>query len=271
MRPKQPGLKTVFLVLLLILPSPQVLANADTLGAPEPVKLVTGPHYPPFAADYLPSKGLGPFLVMQVLKASGYQSTVELRPWKRAYREALQNKYDAVLPYIETSERKDQYLFTDAVFEANTYVYVTADSKIDASSLEGLKGLVYCNPLGFADSSALQEMRSKGEIIRISSANLKTCFKMLMAGRADFIKINHDVADYVVHNMDLSADKIRSLPFIVEHISLHVMVPKTRKDAQALVSSFDSAFLEMKKTGKLHEWTKTYLETINPKIRTAPE
>jgi len=270
-QPKQPGLKAVFIVLLLVLPSFPVSVNAEIPDMREPVKLVTGPHYPPFAADYLPSKGLGPFLVRQVLEASDYESTIELRPWKRAYREALENKYDAVLPYLETPDRRDQYLFTDAVFKANTYAYVSAASKIDARSVDDLKGLVYCNPLGFADSLALKKMRSKADIVRVSPSSLKSCFEMLAVGRVDFIKINHYVADYVLHYMDLSADKIRSLPFVVERISLHVMVPKTRQDAQALISSFNNAFLEMEKTGQLDEWTKNYLETINPEINTAPE
>jgi polar amino acid transport system substrate-binding protein len=247
-----------------------VSVNAETPDTREPLRLVTGPHYPPFAADYLPSKGLGPFLVRQVLNASGYETSIKLLPWKRAYREALKNKYDAVLPYIETPERREQYLFTDAVFKTNTYAYVRANSKIDARSLQDLKGMVYCNPLGFADSSTLQEMRSQGEIVRVSAPNLESCFKMLVANRAEFIKINHYVADYVLDHIDLSADKIRSLPFIVERISLHVMAPKTKKDSQALVSGFDRALVEMKKAGRLDEWTESYLETINSKVKTAP-
>jgi polar amino acid transport system substrate-binding protein len=138
-----------------------------------------------------------------------------------------------------------------------------ADSKIDAHSLAGLKGRKYCNPLGFADGSALSEMRSNGEIARLSAANLESCFKMLAVGRVDFIKINQYVANYVIRQIDLSADNIRKLPFLVERISLHVMVPKTRPEAQALISEFDRAFSEMNQSGRIQEWTQNYLETLD--------
>jgi len=71
--------------------------------------------------------------------------------------------------------------------------------------------------------------------------------------------------------MDLSADKIRALPFIVEPISLHLMVPKTKHDAQAFISKFNRAFTEMKKAGRIEEWTQSYLETINSGTKTTPE
>ena len=248
------------LLVLLFIPA---LVKADTSKIREPVKLVTGPHYAPFAADYLPSKGLGPYLVRQVFETSGRDVIIDIRPWKRAYRESLNGKFDAVLPYIETSERHEEYLFSVPVFKADTYAYVMAGSKIDAHSLAGLKGRKYCNPLGFADGVALSEMRSKGEITRLSAANLKGCFQMLAVGRVDFIKINQYVANYVIRQIDLSADNIRKLPFLVERISLHVMVPKTRPEAQALISEFDRAFSEMNQSGRIQEWTQNYLETLD--------
>jgi polar amino acid transport system substrate-binding protein len=252
--------RTLCLLVLLFMPT---LVEADTSEIREPMKLVTGPHYAPFAADYLPSKGLGPYLVSRIFKASGRNATIDVRPWNRAYRESLNGKYDAILPYIETPERDEEYLFSVPVFKADSYAYVMADSKIDANSLAGLKGRKYCNPLGFADGIALQEMQSKGEITRLSAANLESCFKMLAIGRVDFIKINHYVAKYVMRQMDLSADDIRKLPFLVERISLHVMVPKTRRNAQALVSEFDRAFSEMNQSGRIQEWTQDYLEALD--------
>jgi ABC-type amino acid transport substrate-binding protein len=86
---------------------------------------------------------------------------------------------------------------------------------------------------------------------------------MLAVGRVDFIKINQYVANYVIRQIDLSADNIRKLPFLVERISLHVMVPKTRPEAQALISEFDRAFSEMNQSGRIQEWTQNYLETLD--------
>ncbi|MFN2361514.1 MAG: hypothetical protein ABR522_10635 [Marinobacter sp.] len=122
-----------------------------------------------------------------------------------------------------------------------------------------LSVLLLTTALVKAETLALKE-----PIILVTGPNLKSCFKMLMAGRVDFIKINHYVANYVIHQIDVSADNIRALPFLVERVSLHMMVPKTRRNARALISEFDRIFSEIQQTERIEEWTQTYLKALNP-------
>ena len=228
------------------------------------LKLVTGPHYAPYAADYLPHKGLAPFLVTQILEKAERTITVDIRPWKRAYRETLKGQYDAILPYVETPIREKDYLFSVAIFKANAYAYVRADSELDAYSLKELRGLTYCNPIGFTDENALAAMRANGHITRNTPANLKSCFQMLKAGRVDFVKTNPLVAHYVVGKSDLSADALKPLPFVIETVSLHLMVPKKRPGAEELINEFNRRFKTMKQTGRIEALEKEYLEALDP-------
>ncbi len=240
---------------------PQATPEAS---ASSPLKLVTGPHYAPYAADYLPHKGLGPFLVSRILEETGRTVTVAMRPWKRAYRETLKGHYDGALPYIETPRRQQDYRFSVPVFRTDTFAYVKADSGLDARSLEELKGLTYCNPVGFTDEDELKAMRAKGQITRIKSANLKSCFKMLAAERVDFVKINHLVADHVVARSDVPANEIRALPFVVERVSLHLMVPRKRPGAEALIADFNRQFRAMKEAGRIEALKDAYLRNLEP-------
>ncbi|SFR64816.1 amino acid ABC transporter substrate-binding protein, PAAT family [Marinobacter daqiaonensis] len=264
--PQQRKLSVYWLVFcLLVLPA--TAAAADEFSAPgpqesAPVRLVTGPHYPPLAADYLPYNGLGAFLVRRILEASGSEVSVDLRPWKRAYRESLAGHYDAVLPYLETPSRQEDFLFSEPVFKADTYAYVSAGSDIHADSMTGLEGLTYCNPLGYADGEKLGQMRSEGKITRLTAPHLNNCFRMLLAGRADFVKINHYVARYSLHHSELPHNAIRALPFVVERVSLHLMVPRTRPEAEELVDEFDRIRGRMEASGQLNALTSWYLETV---------
>ena len=235
----------------------------DSRSASGSLKLVTGPHYPPYAADYLPHKGLGPFLATRILGNTERSLTVDMRPWKRAYREALEGQYDAVLPYVVTPGRQEDYLFSVPIFETRAFAYVMKDSELDARSLEGLRGLTYCNPIGFTDEDALEKMRSDGLITRFTPASLESCFNMLRAGRVDFVKTNELVADYVIAASDLSTDEIRSLPFVVEEVALHLMVPRARPGAEALIDEFNERFRTMKDSGRIDALRKSYLESID--------
>lgn len=237
-------------------------SRAEEPNAAEPVRIVSGPHYPPFAADYLPDNGLGPFLVARVFEAGGKAVTSHFRPWKRAYRETLQSKYDAILPYTETPERKRDFLFSKPVFRVHGFVYVRSDSPINAESLEELKGYTYCNPLGFADGRAVAQMEVEGHITRLSPASLENCFKMLVAGRVDFIKTNPHVAHYMANQHDLSTDDIRALTFIVETETLHVMIPRTHANGKALIQAFNQALTRMEETGQTRELRQDYLQRV---------
>lgn len=247
---------------LLIALATAVTAEAEK-PSNEPLTLVTGPHYPPFAADYLPYKGLAPFLVTQILEGGERTVTVDMRPWKRAYRETLKGQYDAILPYVESPSRHQDYLFSAPIFTVKSFAYVMADSTLNADSLEGLKGRTYCNPIGFTDEDELEKMRSNGNLTRITSINLKSCFHMLEVGRVDFVKINDHVANYVIAASDLSDEAIKPLAFVVEEASLHLMVPKTRDGAEALISEFNRRFKAMDQRGRIEALKEAYLKALN--------
>ena len=240
------------------------LLAATPSSSQAPLKLVTGPHYAPYAADYLPHKGLGPYLAKQVLEGMGRPVTVAMRPWKRAYREALSGQFDAVLPYVATPSREADYLFSVPIFETRAYAYVRMDSDLEAHSIEGLKGLTYCNPVGFTDEDVLKTMRSDGLINRVTPASLKSCFNMLRVGRVDFVKTNQRVAAHMITAGDLSADQVRPLPFVVEKSALRLMVPRTRPDARALIKAFNERFRAMQDAGRIEVLKEGYLESVAP-------
>ncbi len=238
-------------------------ANAEN-PEKEPLKLVTGPLYPPFAAEYLPGYGLAPFLISRILESGGRTVTVDLLPWNRAYRNSLAGEYDAVLPYIESQARRDDFIFSLPVFELDAFVYVKSDSGIYGESPSVLNGLSYCNPVGFSDGRVLERLSSEGKIKRVTAANLIFCFRMLLAGRVDFVKINEQVAGYILDRLARPSDSIRRLPFVIEHTSLHLMVPRTRPGADALIEEFDALFREMKHSGQIESLESMYLDQLIP-------
>jgi len=260
--PQRGYLRILTVLCLFISLTTTASEHSKNSGNPDEVKIVSGPHYPPFAAEHLPQHGLGPFLVSKIFEASGKTVLSDFRPWKRAYRETLQLRYDAVLPYTETPHRKQDFLFSEPVFKVHGFIFVRSDSPINAQSLSDLKGMKYCNPLGFADGRPIERMEMEGHLHRFSPSTLENCFKMLMAGRVDFIKTNPHVAQYMSSNHGLSKQHIRALPFLVETASLHVIVPRNHPNGESLIEAFNRSYNLMKETGQYEELAQDYLENV---------
>jgi ABC-type amino acid transport substrate-binding protein len=87
---------------------------------------------------------------------------------------------------------------------------------------------------------------------------------MLTVGRVDFVKINHHVANHIVAESELSAGAIRPLPFVVEEVSLHFMVPKNRPGAGELIDEFNRHFRAMKQDGRIETLREAYMEALRP-------
>ena len=263
MEAPRPGFLKMLPVLCLVISFATTASeHSDKSGAVDEVRIVSGPHYPPFSAYHLPQNGLGPFLVSKILEASGKKVIRGFRPWKRAYRETLQGKYDAVLPYTETANRRQDFLFSEPVFKVNSYIFVRAESPISAQSLSALKGKKYCNPLGFADGRPIETMETAGDLTRVSPSTLENCFKMLAAGRVDFIKTNPHVAQYMSGNHGLSQEAFRALTFVVDTESLHVIVPRMHPAGEALIETFNHGYSRMRQAGRINELSDAYLQRV---------
>jgi len=263
MAARMPGVMKILpvfcLFISLAVPASEPVEESETDGA---VRIVSGPHYPPFSSENLPQNGLGPFLVAEIFEAAGQKVVSDFRPWKRAYRETLQRKYDAALPYTETKPRRQDFRFSKPVFRVNSFIFVRSDSPITAQSLAELKGKTYCNPLGFADGRPIERMELDGELTRISPSTLENCFKMLAAGRVDFIKTNPHVAQYMSGNYGFSTEQFRALNFIVETASLHVIVARDHPAGEAIIETFNQNYTRMRKTGRIAELAEAYLEGV---------
>jgi polar amino acid transport system substrate-binding protein len=255
--------KALSVVCLLVSVAAMASGPNERPQIPDPVKIVSGPHYPPFSSRGLPQNGLGPFLVSKIFEASGVSVSSDFRPWKRAYRETLIRKHDSALPYTQTPKRRSSFLFSEPVFKVRSYIFVRSASDINAESLSELHNRKYCNPLGFSDGAPIERLESRGHLTRLSPSTLENCFKMLVAGRVDFIKTNPHVAEYMIGNFGISPETVRALPFVVETEYLHVIVARNHPNGGALIDAFNQTHKRMKAEGQLKSLTKRYLDRVN--------
>lgn len=224
------------------------VALMPTLVMGQPVPLVSGNGYPPFADQQLPGGGVATRVVMATFERMGAQPTIDWLPWRRGYIAALGGHYVATFPYIRTAERQRDFLYSEPIFRSKAYLYALPGQP-HALTVEGLRNHALCHPWGWALASGpdLQDAIKRGEIRLEQPAGLDTCFEMLRRGRVDAVLALAEVTDHVLAGLP-PLKLVRATRPLTE-TELHLIVPRSGRDSEQLLEQFNQTLALMKADG----------------------
>lgn len=225
---------------------------------PASIPLVTGDDYAPFTGRDLPRDGLTTHIIRRIFVSMNQPVEISFRPWERGYREALNGQFAGTFPYIRSPDREALNYYSAPLFEVDSYAYVAKDSMITAQGPEDLAGLTLCLPLGYAPGPVLERMITAGSVERVSPPDMPSCFQMLAAGRVHFVKINRYVAREILRNAGVPPSEVRALPFRVESLEHHFIVPRNQPDGAQLIERFNTALERMRESGELGKLIDDY-------------
>lgn len=224
-------------------------APLQTLRAADRLALVTGEDYLPFADSRLPGGGVATILVQHVLQLAGVASTVDFLPWRRGYEETLRGRYDGTFPYIRTTERERDFLYSDSLINVRQVVFMARDRTPAYRGLEGLHGQRICIALGYAAPPEIQRLIDLSLMERQTPASAAMCPGMVEAGRADFFIMDERIGEALVAKAGLqrAIAPVTGPPFGVSDI--YFIVPRNRPDAAGLIARFNQALRQMQAGG----------------------
>lgn len=225
--------------------------------ADEPVQIVTGNNYEPFSDEGLPAGGMLTELVSRTLEEMGKSSDISFAPWARGYQETLSGRYAATFPYVHTDERAENYLFSNALYEVETRIFVRqADS---AQSLADLQGRRLCLPVGYA---LVEEVRAQLDGLPLemdNPASMSNCFRMLERERTDFIYSSEPLGQLTALEELGDIGAVRMLDEVFADSRLHLIVPRDRPGAQQLIDDFNAALAELIEQGVVADIERRHL------------
>lgn len=223
-----------------------------------PLQLATGEDFPPYADSSRPDKGLSVALVEKVLRHARIPYSLSFVPWNRAERGAAGGDYAGLFPYIRSPEREAQFYFSDPIHMVVAKFFVRAASKVVIRSLDDALGLTLCKPLGYAFEESLQPFIANGKIKAERPLNMRSCLRMLLAGRVDAVSEGEQVFWQTVtqmarekSNQDVRPSQFKALNLVIQRTALHFITSKKHPRGRFLVDSFDKALRDLKKDGKL--------------------
>ncbi len=234
----------------LILLAGLVLAfAAATASARDPLPLVTGNGYPPFADSGLPGGGLTTALVRRVFRELDRPVDIAFKPWPRGYRATLNGDFEATFPYLYTPERAADFHYSDPLFTVHLRVFVPADAPAD--KLADLTGKTLCVPLGYAITRDIRQMLADLDYEEGEPRTMNQCLRMLGRDRVDFVAITRRHADSLLAELPLERERLRMLEDVDVSADLHLIVPKQRDGARRLLADFNRTLARLREQGEV--------------------
>ncbi len=226
-----------------------------------PLKLVTGNNYPPFADETLPHGGMMTEIVELAFREAGYATSVAFRPWKRGYEETKKGLFAATFPYIKTTERLKDFYYSEPMNIMYTRIFVTRDSSF--TKFEDLQNQRICIPLGFGITKRFAEVFTQN-FIRAEGhpVDLVSCLKMMLAGRKDFVIINEITGWMTIQNTFQTKEGFRTLEQVFEEETHHLIVSKTYPDGEDIITQFNIGLKKLEDKGTLHAVIQRHLKGI---------
>ena len=211
------------------------------------LSLVSGNGYPPFADNALPNGGIATERVLAAFRAMGESPKLAWLPWARGYQLTLAGEFDATFPYVPTPEREAAFYYSAPLFRSPHYVFARPSDARLASNFKDLSVGRLCLPFGWAGAPEVQRRIAQGRLVPDRPETLANCVRMILLDRADYLIGAPEIEAAALAEVGLAADALARGPSSVGALTLHLIVPRKRPGAAALIRRFDEALASLDK------------------------
>lgn len=231
-----------------------LLVMLPSLASAEPVHLVTGDNYRPYADRSLPGGGLLSILVRKVFAEMGKEADIEFLPWKRGYRDMLSHDFVGSFPYRQSDARSDEILYSVPLITGRSVAVVRESAGWSLTDLAEMRPRI-CRAGGY--SSYFDDLLRDGQARLIEPADIDECLRMIGADRADVMSIDQLVFTATRATTFIEAP-LATLPLPSTEGSLHFVVARDLPGAERLIGEFDAALGRLSADGWVAELLKRY-------------
>lgn len=226
----------------------------------EPVAVVTGDSYFPFISDDLPEKGWSNAVIKAVFAQMGEELVIEVVPWSRGFKWALENKYLGTYPYVYSDVRNESFLYSDPINYISVKLFVAQDSSI--TKLADLESKRMCLPIGYTISDTIGSLKQKYSLKINRAADNKGCFGHVEKGWSDVGLINDHISKGRIRQIYDVTGEFRILPEVYDTIPLYFIISRTYPEASIQLERFNQALAETKENGVLETIRERYMKVL---------
>lgn len=238
-------MKRLFLSILTVawMSGGAVWAEGKTLN-------IAATEWPPFYGAELEDNGFMSEIIRTAFDRSGYAAEIEFLPWKRALSSAQTGKHDALYTVWFREERKEWFLFSEALPANELVFFKRKESEITSSEYGELKDYTIGVVRGYAPPPGFEEAGLSTALSNNDSENLRKLAK----GRVDLVLTDRIVAQHIINTeMKDVADELEWIDPPVHSDIQYLVVSKMAEDSEAILSDFNAGLAEITADGTLSE------------------
>lgn len=247
----------VLLLLIASLPALVLAANNTpknaSAAAPaldRTITIATG-EYPPWVGSSLPHDGYVNHIISEAFASQGLKVEFVYLPWKRAFEETRQGKFDATSYWYGNAERREAMLFSDTVI-TNRVVFFQREnaSKIQWKTFNDLAPYRMSITLGYTYSSALYDAIDSKLLNPIIVSSDVQNLKLLMAKRVDLFATDEMSGYYMAAQLSIDPRKLAVIEPALIKPQGYLLAGKTNPDSQLIINTFNRGLRIIKANGK---------------------
>lgn len=226
----------------------------------QPLALVSGDGYLPFADRKAPEGGMVTELVKKAFAELKMDAKVEWQPWARGYDETKNGKFAGTFPYLKSPEREAEMIYSDRMIQLLDRVFIKAGAKkFSFADPAGFVGSSICVPIGWAQPTKLMDMIKSGQIKIQSPKDISTCVKLIEADRVDFFVTEeaNGKASVAAAGVAPGAVVVASVPSLGEY-GLYFIASKSAPGSKETVAAFNKGLAALRANGTYDKVVKAH-------------
>ena len=231
---------SAFMILFLIYPFTP--AQCETIQ-------MTTCNWQPYAGVNLTNLGFSSDLLTMVFKRLGYDTHIDILPWKRSMMKTKIGDYDLAYNAYYSEQRARDYAFTDPYIHSRVYLCSRKDAGITFDTLKDLSRYRIGVVMGYVNS---EEFDRADYLIKDEVVTDLQNLKKLIGRRVDLIVIDKYVAVQAIKTSPFLIANVTDLVFHEPPLattSVHAIFSKAVPGYRERVTAFNSELKNMIQDG----------------------
>lgn len=251
-RSRWTSLIAALLTLICYSPIGYSATNYASSSAPisRTITVATG-EFPPWTGSSLPHDGYVNHIIAEAFASQGVKIDFVYQPWKRAFEEARQGKFDATSYWYENTERRESMIFSDLLVTNRTVFFQRReDADIQWKTLSDLSQYRMSATLGFTYTEDFYRAIDSSIISPIMVPSDMQNLKLLMAKRTDMFATDEMSGFYMAAQLSIDPRKLKVVEPALVSPKGYLLASKTNPDSVLIIDIFNRGLRAIKANGR---------------------
>ncbi|MDE1461338.1 substrate-binding periplasmic protein [Spartinivicinus poritis] len=210
------------------------------------VRLTNG-EWLPYQSENLKHYGVASHIVTEAFRSVDVKVDYVFMPWKRAYIEAKEGRFDGSLIWSLDPDREKEFFFSDIIIHGRSVLFHLKSMPFDWKDYSDFVSVKVGGVIGykyqFESNKDIKIERAYSEI---------AIFKMLLNRRVDILPSDLD-AGYAILYSNFSEDEVKNVthhPRPYNTTTYHLILSKKVKQNEKIIKLFNTGLKKLKASGK---------------------